>query len=121
VGSATSVDEALSLVRSENCDVVLVRNNLPNEGALKLTQILKDDDTGVKILVIGVAEQEEVILRFIEAGAAGYVLSTESVTDDRNHLSTWSTALWGGSTLLLVGHKKGCYSLNVAAFFVPMV
>jgi DNA-binding NarL/FixJ family response regulator len=81
VGWATSVDEALSIVRSENCDVVLVRNNLPNEGALELTQALKDDGSAVKVLVIGVAEQEEVILRFIEAGAAGYVLADDSVTD----------------------------------------
>jgi DNA-binding NarL/FixJ family response regulator len=81
VGSAISVDKVLKLIRSENPDFVLVRNNLPNEGALELTQTLKDDGSAVKVLVIGVAEQEEVILRFIEAGAAGYVLSDESVTD----------------------------------------
>jgi DNA-binding NarL/FixJ family response regulator len=81
VGSATSVDEALSLVRSENCDVVLVRNNLPNDGALELIRALNDDDSAVKALVIGVAEQKEVILRFIEAGAAGYVFSSESAID----------------------------------------
>ena len=81
VGSATSVDEALTLIRSKGCDVVLVRNNLPNEGALELVQALNDDDSAVNVLVIGVVEQEEVILRFIEAGAAGYVLSDESVTD----------------------------------------
>lgn len=81
VGSATSVDKALELAQSGNCDVVLVRNNLPNDGALELIHALKDDDAPVKVLMIGVAEQEEVILRFIEAGAAGYVLSDESVTD----------------------------------------
>jgi DNA-binding NarL/FixJ family response regulator len=81
VGSATSVDEALKLIDSENCNVLLVRNNLPNEGALELTRALKDEKSAVKVLVIGVAEQEEVVLRFIEAGAAGYVLSNESVTD----------------------------------------
>ena len=81
VGSATSVEEALKLIHSENCDVVLVRNNLPNDGALELIRALSDGDSAVTALVIGVAEQEEVILRFIEAGAAGYVLSTESVTD----------------------------------------
>jgi DNA-binding NarL/FixJ family response regulator len=80
VGSATSVDEALSLVRTQDHDVVLVRNNLPNNGALQLIQALQDDDSAVQVLVIGVAEQEEVILRFIEAGAAGYVLSEDSVT-----------------------------------------
>jgi DNA-binding NarL/FixJ family response regulator len=81
IGSATSVDEALELARSENCDVVLVRNNLPNEGALKLAEALRDNVSSVKVLITGVAEQEEVILRFLEAGAVGYILSTETMTD----------------------------------------
>jgi DNA-binding NarL/FixJ family response regulator len=80
VGSATTVDGALELAQSGNCDVVLVRNNLPNEGALELVQALRDATSSVKVLITGVAEQEEVILRFIEAGAVGYVLSNETVT-----------------------------------------
>jgi DNA-binding NarL/FixJ family response regulator len=81
VGSVTSVEEALELASSGNCDVVLVRNNLPNDGALELAQALKGDEVAAKVVITGVAEQEEVILRFIEAGAAGYVLSSESVTE----------------------------------------
>jgi DNA-binding NarL/FixJ family response regulator len=81
VGWATSLDEALKLTRSENCDVVVVRNNLPNDGALELAQALRDDQSRVKVLIIGVAEQEELILRYIEAGAVGYVLSSEAMTD----------------------------------------
>jgi len=81
VGSATSVDEAFNLARSGNCDVVLVRNNLPNDGALELTQALRGDVSSLRVLITGVAEQEEIILRYIEAGAAGYVLSNESLTE----------------------------------------
>jgi DNA-binding NarL/FixJ family response regulator len=81
VGAATSVGEALALAHSKNCDVVLVRNNLPNEGALGLVEALKKDVSSAKVLIIGVAERKEVILRFLEAGAVGYVLSDESVTD----------------------------------------
>lgn len=81
VGSATSIGQALDLAHAGNCDVILVRNNLPNDGALELVQAITGDELPVKVLIIGVAEREEIILRFIEAGAAGYVLSSESATE----------------------------------------
>jgi DNA-binding NarL/FixJ family response regulator len=80
VGSATGVDEALDLLRASDCDVVLVSTNLPNDGALELTQAVKGDSP-VKVLVMGLVESEEVILRYIEAGAAGYVLREDAVDD----------------------------------------
>jgi DNA-binding NarL/FixJ family response regulator len=54
-----------------------VSTNLPNNGALTLTHRISSKDTA-KVLVMGVAEVEEVILRFVEAGAAGYILREES-------------------------------------------
>jgi DNA-binding NarL/FixJ family response regulator len=80
VGAVTSVDEALNLIRTGNCDVALVSTNLPNDGALQLLQAGKAN-TSIKVLVMGLAELEEVILRYIEAGAAGYVLREDSVDD----------------------------------------
>jgi DNA-binding NarL/FixJ family response regulator len=80
VGLATEVAEALHFARARKCDVVLVRSNLPNDGAHELAQALKDDPS-VKVLIIGVADHPEIILRAIEAGAVGYVLSDESVAD----------------------------------------
>lgn len=80
VGQATSVNEALDLLRTSNCDVVLISTNLPNDGALEILQTM-NPDSSVKALVIGLAESEEVILRYIEAGASGYVLREDSVDD----------------------------------------
>jgi DNA-binding NarL/FixJ family response regulator len=81
VGSATGVGEALELIQSRNCDVILVRSDLPNDGALELVQALKDNQSPAKVLIVGMAERKEIILRFIEAGAVGYVLSSGSMAD----------------------------------------
>jgi DNA-binding NarL/FixJ family response regulator len=80
VGVANNVAEALNLIRTSNCDVALVSTNLPNEGALEFLRAVKAN-TSIKVLVIGLAELEEVILRYIEAGAAGYVLREDAVDD----------------------------------------
>ncbi|MEJ2555125.1 MAG: response regulator transcription factor [Anaerolineae bacterium] len=81
VGLATDVDEALDLIWTCNCDLVLANVNLPNKGALQLIRGAKALSS-VKVLVVGLTKaEEEVILRYIEAGAAGYVLGNDSVED----------------------------------------
>jgi DNA-binding NarL/FixJ family response regulator len=81
VGLATDAEEALDLIWTCNCDVVLANVNLPNDGALKLIRGAKALSS-VRVLVVGLTKaQEEVILRYIEAGAAGYVLADDSVED----------------------------------------
>jgi DNA-binding NarL/FixJ family response regulator len=81
VGLATNVDEALNLIWRCNCDLVLANVNLPHDGTLKLIRAAKAFSS-VKVLVMGLAKaEEEVILRYIEAGAAGYVLGEDSLED----------------------------------------
>jgi DNA-binding NarL/FixJ family response regulator len=80
VGLATDADEALDLIWTCNCDLVLANVNVPNDGALKLIRGAKALSS-VKVLVMGLTKTEEVILRYIEAGAAGYVLGDDSVED----------------------------------------
>jgi DNA-binding NarL/FixJ family response regulator len=80
IGSTASVDEALDILRSQACDVVLVSTNLPGGAALELIRALQSDSSP-KVVVIGVVETEEVILQYVEAGAAGYVLRDDSEED----------------------------------------
>jgi DNA-binding NarL/FixJ family response regulator len=80
IGSATSVDEALEMLRSQACDIVLVSTNLPGGAALELTRVLQSD-SAPRVVVIGVIEREDVILQYVEAGAAGYVLRDDSEED----------------------------------------
>jgi len=79
-GIATSVDEALEFLRVTPCHVALISTNLPNNGALKLLRTLKEFST-TKVLIAGVAEAKEAVLRYLEAGACGYVFEEDSVTD----------------------------------------
>jgi DNA-binding NarL/FixJ family response regulator len=78
VGSATSVGEALDLLRRSKCDLVLASTNLSNEGTLEFIRAAKAASPA-RVLVMGLVEAEEVILRYVEAGADGYVLREDSV------------------------------------------
>jgi RNA polymerase sigma factor (sigma-70 family) len=84
VGRAASVDEALALATES--DVVLVSTRLPDNGALKLTSAIAEADPSVKVLVMGLGESKGRVLRYIEAGADGYVLKNDSVDDLLEHI-----------------------------------
>jgi DNA-binding NarL/FixJ family response regulator len=84
VGRAASVDEAPALAKES--DVVLVSTRLPDNGALKLTSAIAEADPSVKVLVLGLGESKERVLRYVEAGADGYVLKNDSVDDLLRHI-----------------------------------
>ena len=84
VGRAAPVDEALALAKES--DVVLVSTRLPDNGALKLTSAIAEADPSVKVLVLGLGESKERVLRYVEAGADGYVLKNDSVDDLLRHI-----------------------------------
>ncbi len=77
VGTATTVERALEL--APQADIVLVGTNLPDGGALRLTQAIREAEFSVEVLVLGLAESKAEILQYVEAGAAGYVLKDDSV------------------------------------------
>jgi DNA-binding NarL/FixJ family response regulator len=77
VGRATSVDEALAQV--SGADLALVSTRLPDNGALRMTEAVLEEHPAVKIVVLGLRESEKQILRYVEAGADGYVLRDNSV------------------------------------------
>ncbi len=76
VGYATTFNEALAQIR--HCDVVLISTDMPEYGAIRLTQAVTDSALAVNVLILGLAESEPEILQYIEAGAAGYVLKGDS-------------------------------------------
>jgi DNA-binding NarL/FixJ family response regulator len=79
VGCATTVDEALNLAR--RCDVMVLSTLVPDDAAFQITQSVIQANLPIKVLILGLAESKEEILRYIEAGAAGYVLQDDSVDD----------------------------------------
>jgi two-component system nitrate/nitrite response regulator NarL len=79
IGCAASIDTALPLVRE--ADVVLVDTGLAGNGAIKATRAIAESGHPARVLVVGLAESEKEILRYVQAGAAGYVLKDDSAED----------------------------------------
>lgn len=74
IAQAQHVDDALYKLELSRCNIVLVAASLPENGALQLTQTITTAHPEIKVLVFGLPKAEQVILQYVMAGAAGYVL-----------------------------------------------
>jgi len=81
VGCVTTPDEALKIVKEDTVDVALVSTRLSDQGALKLTNAITEMAPSTKVLALGLTEEKKRVLRYVEAGAAGYVLKDDSLDD----------------------------------------
>ena len=81
VGCATNIDDAMEIVREKEVDVALVSTRLPDLGALKLTNAITELKPSTKVLALGLTEEKQHVLRYVEAGATGYVLKDDSLED----------------------------------------
>lgn len=98
LGATTSRDETLSLLETSNtgCDVVLVSADLPEDDSLSLVRECLNIHPPPRVLVMGVPEAEPVIMTFIEAGAAGYILKEDTVA----HLLQNIRAAYNGEAII---------------------
>jgi DNA-binding NarL/FixJ family response regulator len=79
IGCCTTGKQALAqLQRSE---ILLVSTNLPAEGAYWLVHRVSRAKLGVRTLVVGLDEGSEKIIRYLEAGALGYICREDTVDD----------------------------------------
>jgi len=81
VGCVINIGEALDIVREKEVDVALVSTRLPDLGALKLTNAITELNPSTKVLALGLTEEKQNVLRYVEAGATGYVLKDDSLED----------------------------------------
>jgi DNA-binding NarL/FixJ family response regulator len=81
-GFVSTADDALEFLQSQNVDIALVSAELPNQDALKLTSATMECSPSTKVLIVGLSEENQPdTLRYIEAGAAGYILRDSSLKD----------------------------------------
>jgi two-component system nitrate/nitrite response regulator NarL len=79
IAAVTSCEQAQN--RAAECDVVVMSSRLPQEQTLCLTAAITNTCPAARILVMGLTGSESEILRYVEAGASGYVLKDDSVDD----------------------------------------
>ena len=82
IGCVDSVQDALAHIEAQEVNVALVSAGLPEQGALKLTRTIVERASPTKVLVLSFAEENNhEALRYIEAGAAGYILKDSSLNE----------------------------------------
>ena len=81
VGRSENAEGALKIIQDRNVDVALVSVGLPEDGAVKLTRVIVDSTPNIKVLALGLADDTDDVLKYIEAGASGYVLKDSSLLD----------------------------------------
>ncbi len=79
VGTATAVDDAIA--QAEACDVMLVDAELPDNGGLKLATEVGRKRPDTHVVVTGIERAPATILKYIEAGASGYILKEFSLEE----------------------------------------
>lgn len=77
----TTYEEAVNIVRQRDIDVALVSTRLPDNGGLRLTSAITELSPSTKVLALGLTEEKKRVLRYVEAGASGYILKDDSLED----------------------------------------
>ena len=83
VGEAGDYGELRALMRglaavgesghATRCDVLVLDINLPGRSGLDVLQVLKDEGSPVKVLVVSMYPEDQYAIRALRAGAYGYV------------------------------------------------
>lgn len=81
VGLVETVDEALVQVDKEECNMVLVDVDLPEQDSLRLARTIHRSHTGVKVLITGLVRSKTAIMHCVENGVAGFLLEEQSLAD----------------------------------------
>ena len=80
IGEASNGDSLHSMIKSDNLDMVLLDISMPGKSGLDLLKQLKSEYSKLPILILSVYPEEQYAVRFIKAGASGY-LTKESAAE----------------------------------------
>lgn len=80
-GEAGDGEEALSRIRREEFDVVLLDISMPGMGGLETLKRSKAEFPELPVLVLSMHPEEQYAIRVLKAGASGY-LTKESASDE---------------------------------------
>jgi DNA-binding NarL/FixJ family response regulator len=72
-GEAGDGHEALKVIKSEPCDVVLLDITMPNKSGLDVLKQLHAESPRLPVLVLSMHSEDQYAVRVLRAGAAGYL------------------------------------------------
>ncbi len=101
---ATNVADTIE--RIQDCNVVLASTALTHKATLELIESLTHLNPAIKVLIMGQIESEEVLARYVKAGAAGCIQKPDSA----NSLLEQLRATYEGQPLLSPQEATGLMS-----------
>lgn len=103
VGEAQDAYEALKQVRSLSPDIVLMDINMPGVSSIEATQQIRREFPEIKVLFLTMHDDQEYILRCLNADASGYVLKD---TPSNQLISALREVVRGGQYVSPLALKK---------------
>jgi DNA-binding NarL/FixJ family response regulator len=73
VGTAADGVQAVEVARRERPDVVVLDSNIPNGNCVDATREITTDPVPARVLILAERDDDELLLRSVEAGARGFV------------------------------------------------
>jgi len=74
VGEARDGRRAVDLIKQLKPDVILMDVSMPDMNGFDATRRVHDFDPEAKVLILTMHDEEELVARCLEAGAAGYIM-----------------------------------------------
>ncbi len=96
VATAQNGREVLAAVRRTSPDVGLMDIRMPEMDGIQCTKILKENDPGLRILVLTTFDDDQFVYQALKHGACGYLLKGVSMEELANAVRT---AAKGGSMI----------------------
>ena len=97
VGEARDGRQAVELVKELKPDMLLIDVSMPDMNGFDATRRVREFDESIKVLILTMHDEEELVARCLEAGASGYILkdapasqlfyAIESVSKGERYLS----------------------------------
>src|SRR5262249_23120242 len=74
VGEARDGRQAVELVKQLKPDIILMDVSMPDMNGFEATHRVHESNCNVKFLILTMHDEEELVARCLEAGAAGYII-----------------------------------------------
>lgn len=91
IAEAADGEEALDKLKTNQPDVVLMDISLPGMSGIQTTQVIARLYKNVRVLMLSMHNNEDYILRSVEAGAQGYILKDSSSDEMKKAIRTVSS------------------------------
>lgn len=80
-GEASNAIEIFRKIKEKDWDILILDMNMPGRNGLEVLQQLKDEKSGIPVLMFSMHPESQIAMRALRAGAAGYLAKDSAITE----------------------------------------